>query len=144
MIKTLNRPTLDKVGSLLLFLFTATILYYNILSFSLIENILLTSFTIIAFINILFVLFTPVAKIVNSDILIYSEALPVLLDIRPKAINLSEIKSLIISQKLVFPRVIFKLHGGKMVYHSLPSKRKERVMRFISFIKENTEINIVE
>ena len=144
MTKTLNRPLLDKVIVLLLLTFIAVIVYFDIMSFGLIGKILWISLVSIVFINVLFVLFTPIVKIVDSKIFFYSEALPILYDFKPQIVNLSEIKSLMISEKLIYPRAIFKLNDGRIVYHGFPSKRKARMTRFISFIKENTEIDVVK
>jgi len=144
MTKILNRPILDKVIALLLLTFIAVIVYFDIMSFGLIGKILWISLVSIVFINVLFVLFTPIVKIVDSKIFFYSEAVPVLYDFKPQVMNLSEIKSLMISEKLIYPRAIFKLNDGRIVYHGFPSKRKARIIRFISFIKENTEIDIVK
>ena len=89
MTKTLNRPLLDKVIVLLLLTFIAVIVYFDIMSFGLIGKILWISLVSIVFINVLFVLFTPIVKIVDSKIFFYSEALPILYDFKPQIVNLS-------------------------------------------------------
>jgi len=144
LVKKLNRPILDLAGSVLLNIVAAAILYFNISSFGLLETIIWILIVAIVFANVLFVLLTPIAKIADSKIFLYSEALPVLYDFKPQVLKLSEIKSLTISEKLIYPRAIFKLNNGRMVYHGFPSIREARVIRFISFIKKNAEIDITK
>lgn len=144
MLQTLDRTIIDKVGSLLFFIILSTILYFNFLSFSLIENIIFIPLSIISFINLIFILFTPIAKIDDSNLFLYSEIQPILYDVKPQIINLSEVESLMISEKIVYNIAIFRLNNGKTIYHSFPSKRRARVLKFLWFINENTNIAFVK
>jgi len=144
MTRVLKRPIFDKISSTLFSIIIASALYFHFFSFDLLEKILFLFLSIIVFFNVLFILLTPIAKINESKILIYSDNLPILFDIKPKEINLTDVKSLIFSEKLIFPRGLFKLYNGDTVIHAFPSKSEKRINQFFSFIQENTEIDIVK
>lgn len=135
MKSVLPRPIVDKMASLALLGGAGTVFTLESPS-ALLGQLGFGALVVGAAVNAAFVFLTPVARMNGRIMSLYSEAQPVVFDLRPKQINLQKVRNIIIDRKSIYPRAILCLVHGERVYHGFPSRSEERIKKFCGFIGE--------
>ena len=143
MTRILRRPLVDRFGALAL-LATAVgvfaVEYQSGTTIAVVLGVLLLG----AAVNAAFILLTPIGIIENSTLCLFSEAQPIIVNLRPQRVALTEVSELQIDKKAIFPRAIFYLPHGTRIYHGFPSRSEQRIQKFLEFIGKDVQHTIAE
>lgn len=144
MVAILNRRVLDKIGAILLLLIVLVIVWAEYDTFSTLGKTVGAICVICAVINSAFIFLTPIARITDSILMLYSESQPIIFDFKPKIIDIGEIVDIKISSNLLEYRAIFSLRNGAKIYHGFPAKRKNRIKLLLEFLYKNSNSEIAK
>lgn len=140
----LNRTLIDKSGAVILFLLVLLFFGKDFGGYGLAGKSIWVVVCAALLINAVFILSTPVAKISNSKIYLYSEVQPIVFSLKPQIVDLNDLNNLEIGKGFIEFRAIFYLsHGGK-IFHGFPVTSDKNVIRFVKFLFENTESEAIK
>lgn len=94
---------------------------------------------IAASINFIFIIVTPAAKIINSELFLYAGVQPIFFNLRPQVVSINSITNLEIAKGLIEYRAIFSLPHGNKVYYGFPATSDKMVQIFLEFLISNTD-----
>ena len=140
---TLNRPTLDKLSSGFMLLFSLILCYFTFNSLDVIWNMILIGIVLVSFTNAVFINTTPIAKLNGNTLKIFAEDQPIILKVKPQIFSVSKLIDIEVDRQFFTFRIIFKLPHGTNIYHSFPATREKRVKMLLEFLSKNTNSEIV-
>lgn len=143
MKRILGRTLLDRGGALVLVVIAGGVFALEYQS-STASTVIFGMLLLAAGTNAAFVLLTPIGKIENSVLYLYPEAQPVVVNLQPQRVELSQVSELLIDKKSIFPRAIFCFSHGVRIYHGFPSRSDRRIKRFLEFLGKDVQYKIIE
>lgn len=143
MTRILRRPLVDRFGALALLATAGGVFAVEYQSSATLAFVLGALF-LAAGVNAAFILLTPIGRIENSTLCLFSEAQPIIVNLRPQRVALTEVSELQIDKKSIFPRAIFYFPHGTRIYHDFPSRSEQRIQKFLAFIGEDVQHTIIE
>jgi len=139
MDKILKRTTLDKIGAVLGLLCGILFFFVSIEDYEIFGKGVILLLCIALLVNAIFVTFTPILKIHNNKLYLYSEVQPIFFSLKPQVLDIGQIIKLEISKSTFEYRALFSLRHGGSIVHGFPATKNERVIKLLEFLHNNTE-----
>ena len=141
---TLNRTIIDKLGAAILFVIVVLLFGKDFGDYTIVGKSIWVVASAALFINVIFILSTPIAKIKDSTLSLYSEVQPIVFALKPQIVDLKDLNNLEIRKGFIEFRAIFSMSHGSKAYHGFPAASEKRVERFMNFLIKNTESEVIK